>query len=88
MDKIQILRKISQISFFLYFVFFISFCKICPLGFIQHFIIKGIDLYLLFKLVAIIFITLIFGKIICGWVCPIGFIFELIYKVRMKIFKE
>ncbi|MEO2117532.1 MAG: 4Fe-4S binding protein [Methanocaldococcus sp.] len=74
--------------FFLYFVFVISFCKICPLGFIQHFIIKGIDWYLMFKLVVIIVVTLIFGKIICGWICPVGFIFEVIYKIRMKIFKE
>ncbi len=39
----------------------------------------------MYKLIAVVILTLVLGKVICGWVCPIGFLFELIYKLRMKL---
>ncbi|XRO75312.1 4Fe-4S binding protein [Methanocaldococcus sp. 28A] len=86
MDKIQKLRKISQIFFFVYFVFLTSFC-LCFFGIIEKFILKGTVGQLIVKLIVIIALTLIFGRIFCGWMCPLGFLFELSYKLRVKLFK-
>ncbi|MCQ6253378.1 4Fe-4S binding protein [Methanocaldococcus sp.] len=86
MDKIQILRKISQIFFFIYFVFLTSFC-LCFFGIIEKFILKGTFGQLIVKLIIIVVLTLLLGKVFCGWMCPLGFLFELSYKLRVKIFK-
>ncbi|WP_423792147.1 4Fe-4S binding protein [Methanocaldococcus indicus] len=86
MDKVQILRKISQIFFFIYFIFFTSFC-LCFFGLIEKFILKGSFGSLVLKLVVIIVLTLLFGRVFCGWMCPFGFLMELSYKLRAKIYK-
>ncbi len=86
MDKIQILRKISQIFFFIYFVFLTSFC-LCFFGIIEKFILKGSVGQLIVKLIIIVVLTLLLGRVFCGWMCPLGFLFELSYKLRVKIFK-
>ncbi|CAB3288716.1 Ferredoxin [Methanocaldococcus lauensis] len=86
MDKIQILRKISQIFFFIYFVFLTSFC-LCFFGIIEKFILKGSVGQLIVKLIIIVVLTLLLGRVFCGWMCPLGFLFELFYKLRVKIFK-
>lgn len=87
MDKIQILRKISQTLFFIYFVFLTSFC-LCFFGIIEKFILKGSVGQLIAKLVVIVVLTLILGRVFCGWMCPLGFLFELMYKLRMKLFMK
>ncbi|EHP87756.1 4Fe-4S binding protein [Methanotorris formicicus] len=86
MDKIQILRKISQTFFFIYFVSLSSFC-LCFFGVIEKFILKGTVGQLIVKLIVIVLLTLILGRIFCGWMCPLGFLFELSYKLRAKLFK-
>ncbi|ACV24856.1 4Fe-4S binding protein [Methanocaldococcus fervens] len=86
MDKIQILRKISQTFFFIYFVFLVNFC-LCFFGILEKIILKGTIGQIIFKLVGIVFLTLIFGRVFCGWICPLGFLFELSYKLRAKLFK-
>ncbi|WP_457613987.1 4Fe-4S binding protein [Methanocaldococcus sp.] len=87
MDKIQILRKISQIFFFIYFIFLTSFC-LCFFGLIEKFILKGSLGDLAIKLAVFIILTLLFGRVFCGWMCPLGFLFELSYKLRLKISKK
>lgn len=42
----------------------------------------------LFIFLAIILISLVFGKSFCGWFCPIGFISELVGDFGEKIFKR
>ena len=86
MDRIQILRKISQTFFFIYFVFLTSFC-LCFFGLIEKFILRGTIGQLIVKLIVIVALTLLFGRVFCGWMCPLGFLFELVYKLRVKLFK-
>jgi polyferredoxin len=42
----------------------------------------------LFIFFAIILLSLIFGKSFCSWLCPVGFLSEIIADVWKKIFKE
>lgn len=58
----------------------------CPIGSLQHFmIIERIPFFL------IGFFTLIggfFGRMVCGWICPIGWLQEMIHKIpspKLKI---
>jgi len=37
---------------------------------------------------AVVFVlTILFGRVFCGWWCPWGFLFELSYMLRAKLFK-
>ncbi len=39
-------------------------------------------------LVGLVLAVLVFGGAFCGWVCPLGSVFEWLYKLRSKIFKK
>ena len=52
----------------------------CPIGSIQHFmVIKAIPYYLLGVM---IFIAASIGRFTCGWICPFGFLQDLLYRIR------
>lgn len=42
----------------------------------------------LFIFFVIVFISLVFGKAFCSWLCPIGFLSEIIADVWKKVFKK
>ncbi len=89
-DKLQIIRKIVQSAFFIKFViisavFSIPFC-LCFFGFVEQYILVG-SIYFVSTLVVMVLITLLLGRVFCGWMCPLGFIFDLTYKLRVKLFK-
>ncbi|MBF0545092.1 MAG: 4Fe-4S binding protein [Candidatus Riflebacteria bacterium] len=54
----------------------------CPIGLLQNLLSKGIFPFHL--LGVLIFSGLIFGKSICGWFCPFGFISDLFDKISLK----
>ncbi len=57
----------------------------CPIGTLQHFVIVGqaVPYYVAGYLAAI---GAVVGRMTCGWLCPFGFVQDLLYKVRtMKI---
>ncbi len=57
----------------------------CPIGTMQHFMaIRAVPFYLL-GFIALIGIT--FGRMACGWVCPFGFLQDLMHKIRSPKFK-
>lgn len=57
----------------------------CPIGILQHFAaIKKIPFLLLGYLGLI---GLIFGRAVCGWICPFGWVQELMYKIKSRKFK-
>jgi len=58
-------------------------CAGCPLGTLQHgFIGTGGLALLLFLFGFFGILVLIFGRALCGWACPIGFLNEILYKIR------
>lgn len=59
----------------------------CPIGSLQA-VIGSIDYYFSFYVLGLIslFGSLI-GRLVCGWICPFGFIQELLYKIKSKKFR-
>jgi polyferredoxin len=57
----------------------------CPVGLLQHFLVIGSFTF------ATLGILLIFGTLVgrwfCGWVCPFGFIQELLFRIPARKFK-
>jgi polyferredoxin len=51
----------------------------CPIGSLQHFMV--IQAFPFYIIGVIILLGLLFGRAICGWVCPFGFIQEILYKI-------
>ena len=52
----------------------------CPAGSIQHFFTVGQFPFFAFGFLAVI--AVIFSRFSCGWLCPFGFIQDLIFKMR------
>ena len=74
MSKIQILRKISQTLFFLRNLIVTGF-YLSIIGFVKGFILKmGVFLPMI--------LAIFFGRVFCGWMCPFGFLFDLVYKLE------
>lgn len=60
----------------------------CPLGTLQS-IFAGDFLRLPFYLIAsILLFALLLGRIICGWLCPFGLFFDLLYKLPSPKLKK
>ena len=54
----------------------------CPIGTLQHFvIIKAIPFFLI-GFIGVIGLTV--GRMFCGWICPVGFFQEMLYKIKTK----
>lgn len=58
----------------------------CPLGSLQNTLggIKG--KWNVYVIGSIILMGTVLGRFICGWLCPFGFLQELLYKISSKIF--
>jgi ferredoxin-type protein NapH len=55
----------------------------CPIGSLQHFvIIRQVPLY---TLGALALIGTLVGRLSCGWLCPFGWLQELVYGLRTKL---
>jgi ferredoxin-type protein NapH len=51
----------------------------CPIGIMGHYLALGIIPIMLIGM--IVFIGALVGRALCGWVCPFGFLQELLYKI-------
>jgi len=78
--KLSPLRKVMLFLSVIVLGFYLGACP-CPAGSIFH-IFTSVGAFL-FILVTII--TVLFGRVYCGWVCPLGAVQELIYVDRYKI---
>lgn len=54
----------------------------CPLGSLQHFMV--IRRFPFFLMGFFLLIGSTVGRMVCGWVCPVGWLQEMIYKVKVK----
>lgn len=62
-----------------------TFRNLCPIAFLQFLLILKdqavLNLFPFLIFLATIISTLIFGKIFCGWVCPIGAVQEFVFQL-------
>ncbi len=95
-------RRISQVFFLLalnpYFFMFRGFCFPamncwacpaaafgCPVGAIGNFLVKGLVPFVAIGLMLLA--GALVGRMICGWVCPFGFLQDMLAKVPVKKFR-
>ncbi|MBN2269290.1 MAG: 4Fe-4S binding protein [Sedimentisphaerales bacterium] len=56
----------------------------CPIGTIQYFVAHG-AYYISLYTIGILGITgALIGRMACGWICPFGFLQDLLYKIRSR----
>ena len=53
----------------------------CPIGSLQAVLDSGSYKFSLYVFGIIGFLGMIFGRLICGWMCPFGFFQDLLYKI-------
>ncbi len=54
----------------------------CPVGTLQHFMAIQVVPFYLLSFIALIGLTI--GRMGCGWVCPFGFVQDLMYKIKSR----
>ncbi len=54
----------------------------CPIGVFIHF--SGYHVFPFFALGTVLFLGALFGRLFCGWVCPFGFLQDLLYKIPSR----
>ena len=82
MNKIQIFRKIVQSLFFIYYVFLTSIC-LCFYGILEQVFLIGFSNEIQ-KLIVIGILTILLGRVFCGFMCPLGFLQEISYNLNPK----
>lgn len=60
----------------------------CPLGTLQSIFGGGFLRLPFYMLASIVLFALLLGRIICGWLCPFGFFFDLLYKIPSPKLKK
>ena len=58
----------------------------CPIGILEHAVLEGSIFLAIYLIGTIAIVGTIFGRATCGWACPIGFLQDLVG--RMKITRE
>lgn len=53
----------------------------CPLGAMQYIFSGGLLRVPFYMIASIVLFALLLGRIICGWLCPFGLFFDLLYKL-------
>ncbi|MFH1038627.1 MAG: 4Fe-4S binding protein [PVC group bacterium] len=54
----------------------------CPVGALQYFIGSGVYHFSIYVGGFLLLFGGIFGRLVCGWLCPFGLVQELLYKIR------
>ena len=57
----------------------------CPIGTLQHFMAIHTFPYYLVAFIALVGLSV--GRMACGWICPFGFLQDLMYRIRSPKFK-
>lgn len=56
----------------------------CPIGVFIHY--SGYQLFPFFALGVVLLIGALIGRLLCGWVCPFGWLQDLLYRIRSPKF--
>jgi len=51
----------------------------CPIGIFVHY--SGYHVFPLLATGAVLLVGVLVGRLLCGWVCPFGFLLDLLYKI-------
>lgn len=54
----------------------------CPIGVFVHY--SGYRIFPFFALGTVLLIGVLIGRLLCGWVCPFGFLQDILYKIPGK----
>lgn len=66
-----------------------TFSVSCPFGFIQLCLSTSSLAYsLLISSLFFIVISLIFGRVFCGWICPVGFVNEALHYLKVRLLRR
>ncbi|MBU7043492.1 MAG: 4Fe-4S binding protein, partial [Theionarchaea archaeon] len=91
-------RRVSQIGFLIIFIYFLYitqypldfehtnlFLRASPLVMITTMIISR-SLYAVFiPALCVLSVTLIMGRVFCGWVCPVGTLSDLVPRTKRRL---
>ncbi|MBA2841216.1 ferredoxin-type protein NapH [Methanococcus maripaludis] len=80
----QLIRNLIKTSFLGYFLVNNSFC-LCIVGFVQRILLTFNLSEITPQLIGFSAVSVVFGRLFCGFICPFGIIFEWTYKLKMKI---
>jgi ferredoxin-type protein NapH len=57
----------------------------CPIGVFVHY--SGYHVFPFLALGTVLLLGVVFGRLLCGWACPFGFLQDLLYKIKSpKVF--
>ncbi len=51
----------------------------CPIGIFVHY--SGYHLFPFLAVGMVLLLGVLFGRLLCGWVCPFGFLMDMLYKI-------
>lgn len=54
----------------------------CPIGVFVHY--SGYHLFPFFALGTVLLLGVLFGRLFCGWVCPFGFLQDMLHKIPTR----
>jgi polyferredoxin len=54
----------------------------CPIGVFIHY--SGYHLFPFFALGTVLLLGILFGRLFCGWVCPFGFLQDMLHKIPTR----
>ena len=57
----------------------------CPVGVLVHF--SGYHVFPFFALGAVALFAVLFGRFLCGWVCPIGLLQDVLHRIPVRKFR-
>lgn len=57
----------------------------CPIGVFVHY--SGYHLFPWLALGMVLLVGVLVGRLLCGWVCPFGFVQDLLFKIRSRKFE-
>ena len=60
----------------------------CPLGALQNAVAASAKRPAFYAVGLLLLFGLLFGRVICGWACPMGFLQELLYKIPLGKLKK